>query len=136
MWTRLLGTQWVITLSTIKLKRPTPRMLNLYSQVKGKKVFSYWKLFVLCFLSSQFWVDFWIIYLLDSLKHGLNMLQSMQSDNKSSKKSLKVHSPTYCHAFWWFLNLVAEHYTYKSFFSGCCHREWVWEKAFGRCYTT
>ena len=39
-------------------------------------------------------------YLLDSLKHGLNMLQSMQSDNKSSKKSLKVQSPTYCRAFW------------------------------------
>ena len=38
-------------------------------------------------------------HLLDSLNHGLNMLQSMQSDNKSSKKSLKVHSPTYCHAF-------------------------------------
>ncbi|PWS21933.1 hypothetical protein DKP78_21010, partial [Enterococcus faecium] len=25
----------------------------------------------------------------ESLKHGLNMLQNMQSDNKSSKKSLK-----------------------------------------------
>lgn len=43
----------------------------------------------ICFQSILSW-NANLMVMNDSLKHGLNMLQSMQSDNKSSNKSLKV----------------------------------------------
>ncbi|GJN25796.1 hypothetical protein PR202_gb13671 [Eleusine coracana subsp. coracana] len=71
----------------------------------------------------------------ESLKHGLNMLQSMQSDNKSSKKSLKVHAASHI------ANFLASpcssslmlHLEVVFSPSGCCHRERIREKALGRC---
>lgn len=80
----------------------------------------------------------------NSIKHGLTMLQNVQADAKSSKKSLKVS----CSLNWYCLEfvhrtlsvirifIILQLIELRLHFPGCGHREWIWEATSYWCYTT
>ena len=114
--------------------------------------FVYWEVFLKCWL-HQFHYDLHLIsarwYMPDylfkpgSIKHGISILQAIQNESKSAKKSLKVASKYYwADVFHIYIDVEITgniwsnvQYWICLVQPGCCYREWIWEETSSRCDT-